>query len=150
MGKATWGRRAAGALFRVLVSALIIVPLTAWSALALWFRFPAPEGLRAAAAILFAALGLGTIAALFMRRSLIALTVFAIAFAGLLVWWSTIKPPLDGDWAPDVARQTTGSVDGDILTLSDVRDFDWRTDKDFTRMTKRWYTCDRFESALGN
>jgi hypothetical protein len=130
-----WGRRVAGALFRVLISAFIIAPLGAWSALALWFQFPAPEVLRGAAAVLFAALGLGTIAALFMRRSLIALAVFAIAFAGLLVWWSTIKPPLDGDWAPDVARQTTGTVNGDILTLSDVRDFDWRTDKNFT---ERW------------
>jgi hypothetical protein len=130
-----WGRRAVGALLRVFTSALVIAPISAWSAMALWFRFPAPEGLRAAAAVLFAVLGLATIAALFMRRSVIALTVFAIAFAGLLVWWSTIKPPLDGDWAPDVARQTTGTVKGDILTLSDVRDFEWRTDKDFT---ERW------------
>ena len=130
-----WGRRAVGALLRVFTSALVIAPISAWGALALWFRFPGPEGLRAAVAVLFAALGLGTIAALFMRRSLIALAVFAIAFAGLLAWWSTIKPPLDGDWAPDVARQTTGSVKGDILTLSDVRDFEWRTDKDFT---ERW------------
>ena len=130
-----WGRRAVGALLRVFTSALVIAPISAWGALALWFRFPGPEGLRAAVAVLFAALGLGTIAALFMRRGLIALAVFAIAFAGLLAWWSTIKPPLDGDWAPDVARQTTGSVKGDILTLSDVRDFEWRTDKDFT---ERW------------
>jgi len=130
-----WGRRAVGAVLRVFTSALVIAPISAWGALALWFRFPGPEGLRAAVAVLFAALGLGTIAALFMRRSLIALAVFAIAFAGLLAWWSTIKPPLDGDWAPDVARQTTGSVKGDILTLSDVRDFEWRTDKDFT---ERW------------
>ena len=130
-----WGRRAVGAVLRVFTSALVIAPISAWGALALWFRFPGPEGLRGVAPVLFAALGLGTIAALFMRRSLIALAVFAIAFAGLLVWWSTIKPPLDGDWAPDVARQTTGTVNGDILTLSDVRDFDWRTDKNFT---ERW------------
>ena len=103
-----WGRRAAGVLLRVLVSAFVIAPLGAWSTLALWFRLPGSEGLRAAAAIVFAILGLATISALFFRRGLIALAVFAIAFGGLLAWWSTIKPPLDGDWAPDVARQTTG------------------------------------------
>ena len=141
------GRRVAGALFRVVVSVLVIAPLTAWSALALFFRFPAPEGLRAAAAILFAALGLATIAALFMRRGLMAFAVFAIAFGALLVWWSTITPPLDGDWAPDVARQTTGTVKGDILTLSDVRDFDWRSDKDFTeKWSKRAYDLSKLKT----
>jgi Domain of unknown function (DUF4105) len=142
-----WGRRAVGVLLRVLVSALVIAPLSAWSALALWFRLPAPEGLRAAAAVLFAILGLATIAALFLRRSRIALVVFAAAFGGLLVWWSTIKPPLDGDWAPDVARQTTGTVVDNILTLSDVRDFDWRTDSDFTeRWSKRSYELSKLKT----
>jgi hypothetical protein len=142
-----WRRRAAGALLRVLVSALIIAPITAWSALALWFQLPAPEALRGAAAIVFAILGLATIAALFTRRSLIGLIVFAAAFGGLLVWWSTIKPPLDGDWAPDVARQTTGSVKGHILTLSDVRDFDWRTDTDFTeKWSKRSYDLSKLNT----
>ena len=142
-----WGRRVAGALLRVLVSALVIAPLTAWSALALWFRLPAPEVLRAAAAIVFAILGLAAIAALFTRRSLIGLVVFAAAFGGLLVWWSTIKPPLDGDWAPDVARQTTGSVKGHVLMLSDVRDFDWRTDTDFTeKWSKRSYDLSKLNT----
>jgi hypothetical protein len=142
-----WGRRAAAALLRVLVSALVIAPIAAWSALALWFRLPAPEAFRAAAAILFAILGLATITALFLRRSRIALIVFAIAFGGLLVWWSTIRPPLDGDWAPDVARQTTATVVGDILTLSDVRDFDWRTDNDFTeKWSKRSYDLSKLKT----
>jgi hypothetical protein len=144
-----WGRRVAGVLLRILVSALIIVPLTSWSALAIWFRLPAPEALRAAAAILFCILGLATLVALFMRRSrgLIALAVFAVAFAGLVAWWSTIKPPLNGDWAPDVARQTTGSIEGDILTLSDVRDFDWRTDNDFTeKWSKRAYDLSKLKT----
>ena len=130
-------KRAAGLALRIIAAIVVIAPISAWSALALWFRLPAPEVLRASAAILFCILGVVTITVLFMRlsRSLVALAVFAIAFGGLLTWWSTIKPPLDGDWAPDVARQTTGTVKGDILTLSDVRDFDWRTDKDFT---ERW------------
>src|SRR3984885_10557030 len=142
-----WGRRAAGVLLRVLVSAFVIAPLSAWSALALWFRLPGPEGLRAAAAIVFAILGLATIGALFFRRGLIALAVFAIAFGGLLAWWSTIKPPLDGDWAPDVARQTTGSIEGDILALSDVRDFDWRSDTDFPEKgSKRSYDLSKLKT----
>src|SRR6185312_12223163 len=98
-------------------------------------------------AIVFAALGLATIAALIMRRGAIALAVFAVAFGSLVVWWGTIKPPLDGDWAPDVARQTTGTVEGDTLTLSDVRDFDWRTDKDFTeKWSRRSYDLSKLKT----
>ena len=142
-------QRAAGLALKIIAAIVVVVPLTAWSALALWFRLPAPEALRGAAAIVFAVLGLATIVALFMRRSrsLIALAVFAVAFGGLLAWWSTIKPPLDGDWAPDVARQTTGSIEGDILTLSDVRDFDWRTDSDFTeKWSKRAYDLSKLKT----
>ena len=142
-------RRAAGLALRIIAAIVVVVPLTAWSALALWFRLPAPEALRGAAATLFAVLGLATIVALFMRRSrsLIALAVFAVAFGGLLAWWSTITPPLDGDWAPDVARQTTGSIEGDTLTLSDVRDFDWRTDSDFTeKWSKRSYDLSKLKT----
>ena len=78
-------KRAAGLALRILVAILVVAPLTAWSALALWFRLPAPEALRGAAAIVFAILGLATIVALFMRRSrsLIALAVFAVAFGRL-------------------------------------------------------------------
>jgi hypothetical protein len=129
--------RLASTIGLICVSALVIAPLTAWAAMALWFRLPAPEWARAAAAGVFVFLGLATVLALFRRRYWVALSVYALAFGGIVVWWGTIQPPAGGDWAPDVARQTTGTVDGDILTLSDVRDFDWRTDDDFT---ERWST----------
>jgi Domain of unknown function (DUF4105) len=139
--------RAAGAVIRVFMSLLVIVPASAWGTLALWFRLPAPEPVKAAAAVLFAILGLATIATLVSRRTHAPLIAFTLAFGGLLVWWSTITPPLDGDWAPDVARQTTGAVEGDILTLSDVRDFDWRSDSDFTeRWSKRSYDLSKLKT----
>ena len=128
-------RRTASAIFGVCLSALLIAPLGAWAAMALWFRLPAPEWARAAAVGLAIVIALATAAALFTRARWRALFVFALAFAALVMWWSAIRPPADGDWAPDVARQTTGTLDGDILTLSDVRDFDWRADNDFV---ERW------------
>ncbi len=143
----TMARTSAGLALRIIAAIVVIAPISAWSALALWFRLPAPEPLRAAAAFVFALLGLATIVALLRRRSRLALVVFALAFVSLLAWWSTIKPPLEGDWAPDVARQTTGSVAGDILTLSDVRDFDWRTDNDFAeKWSKRSYDLSKLKT----
>jgi hypothetical protein len=121
----------------VFVSILVVAPVGLWSALALWFRLPAPDAVRGFAAGVAAIAAIVTMFALFSRVRWRALAAFALAFAGVLVWWSTILPPPDGDWSPDVARQTTGTVKGDILTLSDVRDFDWRRDDDFT---ERWET----------
>ena len=61
----------------------------------------------------------------------------AIAIAALLAWWSTLLPARERDWAPDVARTVHGAVTGDTLTLTDVRNFEWRTESDFT---PRWET----------
>jgi hypothetical protein len=140
-------RRFASAFLSICVAALVVAPLTAWSAAALWFRLPGPEAARASIAGLFVLLGLWTVAALFTQRRVKGLIAFALAFGAVLVWWSTIRPPADGDWAPDVARQTTGAVSGDILTMSDVRDFDWRTDADFDeRWSKRSYDLSKLKT----
>jgi Domain of unknown function (DUF4105) len=139
--------RVAAAIILVVVTLLCVALVSAWSALALWFRFPGPEWVRAVAAGVFAILGLTTAIALFTRRRWPALAAFALAFGALLVWWSTIKPPTDDDWAPDVARQTTGTVEGDILTLSDVREFEWKSDDDFTeRWSKRAYDLSKLKT----
>ena len=130
-------RRIASAVAWACVAILVVAARAAGAAAARWLRVPAPEWARAAAAGVFVILGLGTIGALFTRRRLKAMATFALAFAALLAWWSAIEPPASGDWAPDVARQTVGALDGDILTLSDVREFDWRSDTDFD---EKWST----------
>ena len=125
-------RRVARALLAVALI-LTITAATAWAGLALWYRLPAPEVWRALGAAMFILLGLSAVIALFGRFRLPAVLAFAVAFAGVLAWWSMITPPDRGDWAPDVARQVTGTLSGDLLTLTNVRDFEWRSNSDYHR-----------------
>ena len=60
------------------------------------------------------------------------LTLFVVSFLGLLLYWRTIEPSNDRDWAPEVARLPHATVDGDLVTLHDIRNFDYRTETDFT------------------
>lgn len=116
-----------------LAAAILAVALaTAWAALALWYRLPFGTLPRAAMAGGFALLGLAVMAGLFRRHALRALTTFTLALAAVILWWSTLTPPEGGNWSPDVARQVTGEVKGNILTLTDVRNFTWETPEDYT------------------
>lgn len=127
--------------------ALVIVVVTLWSSFALWFRLPAPELIRAFAALVFGLGGLATVIALFGRYQRAALLIYVGAFTLLLFWWSTIKPAAKADWSPDVAVQVTGTRNGDLLTLTGVRDFAWRGENDFTeRWTTRTYDLTRLRT----
>lgn len=117
--------------------AITIVLVALWGTLAVWYRLPAPEILQEGTACIFAAFGLATAVTVFTRWRPTALIGFAGVMIITLFWWFTILPPSDADWSPDVARQVTGKINGDLLTLSDVRDFDWRSDAD---LTQRWET----------
>jgi len=130
------------------VSLLIVLPLTAWTALALWYHLSTTPVEGIVAACVFILLGLGSMAALFTRHRVKGAVCFALAFGGLLIWWSTITPPDHGEWAPEVARQTTGALRGDVLTLSDVREFEWRSESDFDdRWRERSYDLSKLKSV---
>lgn len=128
--------------------ALIVAFATAWAALALWYRLPLPELGRAAAAGVFALFGLLTVVSLASRLRIKAILSFAVVFALVLVWWSTIKPEANAAWSADVARQVTGKVDGDTLMLNDVRNFEWRSNTDFTgRWEPRTYDLSKVRTV---
>ena len=55
----------------------------------------------------------------------------------VLAWWLTLQPSNDRHWQPDVAEVAWAGVDGDVVTLHNVRNCDYRTEQDFT---PRWET----------
>ena len=63
----------------------------------------------------------------------------AIWFVGL-GWFMSIEPEQDRDWMPEVSERVTYSRDAtnpDLVTLTNVRNFDWHTDEE---ATEHWDT----------
>ena len=118
----------------VALATLIGFIATAWAAGALYFDLPI-AGLRAPFALIY---GLAMVAALlFVKGRWRALGVVAVGFAGVLAWWVTIKPTGDRVWQPDVERRARAEIQGDEVTLHDVRNCEYRTETDYT---PRWET----------
>jgi hypothetical protein len=113
--------------------ALAILAAAAWGALALLYTGPLPEWLRTLLAGLFGLAGLvAAVVFLFSRRRWRAAGAFAAVFLLLLVWWSTIRPSNDRDWQTDVAVLPYATIDGDLVTMHNIRNFDYRSETDFT------------------
>lgn len=96
--------------------------------------------LAAAAALAIIVLG--------RRRPAIAWISLGLAAMVVAAWWISIRPSNDRDWAPDVALGVAGEIRGAEAQLNNVRDFDWRTEQDFTpHWETRRYALDRLESV---
>ncbi len=65
----------------------------------------------------------GLLAAVHRRRLVAPLLPFAVAFVILLAWWSTIEASNDRVWQPDVAMLSSAEIEGDVITLYNVRRF---------------------------
>lgn len=117
------------------LQALVILPFFIWLALAL--RFQLAGQIRLAMLLLLAAAFLGLLR-LWWRGRLGSVWIAAIALVAVTaLWWTTIQPSNDRLWAADVEHGVTADVQGNIVTLNHVRNFNWRTATDFS---PRWET----------
>ena len=57
---------------------------------------------------------------------------FAVVVAPLGSCWSTIWPSNDRDWQPEVAWLAEATIQGDLVTVRNIRNFDYRTETNFT------------------
>ena len=108
-----------------------------WGVLALVWFDDAPFGARIALASAFGLASLASLVAFVSPRlRWRALAVQAVLF-GLVLWrWLALEPSNDRDWLPENSRLAHVSIDGDRITVHDIRNFDYRTETDYT---PAWY-----------
>jgi hypothetical protein len=111
-----------------LLATLVILGASAWGSGLLFFRLTG--SIATGAAIGFALAGLAGAAGLWTGAARLPLS-FAVVFLGLLGWWNGLAPSHDRDWIPELARLPQIAREGDVLTVSNLRHFRWRTETDF-------------------
>ncbi len=119
-----------------------------WGGLALWYQLPFGMAGNLGCLVVWAAIGFAVLWLEFKGRAWRALVVLVPVMIGLFYWWSTITPSLSRIWADDVAQTVTGTLNGNEVTLSNVRNFEWRSPTDYTpRWEVRSYQLDDLESV---
>ena len=119
------------------VLALVVALTGGWAALMLGVSGPGSESMRTVLAAVAGLVSLAAIATLLLarwRRPAIGLWLLVLTAA--LAWWFAMTPSNDRDWLPNVARTPWATVNGDLVTIHNIRNFSYRTETDFT---PAWY-----------
>lgn len=125
---------------------VIVTGMTVWGAGALYYSTLVPEKWRVIAAGGYAALTV--LAFVFLPRRGRTLAGFLIVFAVLVALFLNIPASNDRDWQPEVAVTPYATINGDLVTIHGVRNFDYRTETDFTpRWEDRTYDINKLDSV---
>jgi Domain of unknown function (DUF4105) len=112
-------------LLAFLLLFLVCIPVFAWTFGALYYDGPSKWlawGMACAVML----------AAVFVREWWRKLAVIVVWFGIVLAWWLTLKPSNQGDWQVDVALKPWAEINGDEVTVHNVRNCVYRTDTDYT------------------
>ena len=116
-----------------LLLALALLCLTAWGAAALLIAGPQDGQLSKALATGMGLLALIAVSRLWFKRgrrvTSAALLLVAAAWG---FWWQSLAPSNDRPWQRDVAVLPSATIDGNLITLHNVRNFKYRSEYDYT------------------
>jgi hypothetical protein len=110
--------------------AIVAAIMTLWAMTAIYYSNLPWHSLRAAAAVIFLIVCAVIFFAVKPFRK--AVLFFLAAFAAVLVWWLLIPPSNNRNWQPDVAMLPSAVFDGNMVTIRNIRNCDYRTETDYT------------------
>src|SRR4029077_19643049 len=113
----------------VLLVLLIAIIAIAWAFGAVWFDAPFGNANKVSAGLLAMA---SAIALLFVRPFWRKLGIVGVLFAGVLLWWLRLSPTNESERRARAAQKAWADVQGDEVTLHNVRNCDYRTETDYT------------------
>lgn len=119
---------------KLLLLGLILIGTAIWATLAIYFGNSQTSTLQTVIAALVGLFGLVTLVGLgfsgWRKRLLMA---YSILFTVVLGWWLfAINPSNERQWQPDLARLPYATFEGDLVTVHDIRNIDYRSETDFT------------------
>lgn len=122
-----------------LVFCFILAFAFLWCAFAFWFQLPGGKFVFFAVTGLWAILGFIVLYGEWHKAwRWKTRTLAVLLFAAFAAWWSTIRPSLDLPWALPLSRMVTGTIDGHLAYVDNIRDFDWITPKEGK---PRWFSA---------
>ena len=108
---------------------ICVLLLTVWCVAALYFDFPFLR-LRLPSAIAYALYVPGVL--FFFRENSWRLLICLGGFILVLAWWLTLKPSNNRNWQADVAQTAWAEVNGDLVTIHNYRNCDYRAEFEYT------------------
>jgi len=124
---------------------MLLLLMTGWGIMAIWYS-NLPTSLRP-----WAAGGFGIISLLIpllvrpRRRGVIA---FFCIFILLVAWWLTIPPSNNRNWQTDVSVLPWATIEGDMVTIHNIRNCDYRSETDYTcRYYDRTFDLGKLKTA---
>ena len=140
-------RSALAGSLNIIVS-LVITLAAVWGGLALYYQLPLALPWLSLGLAAWAAIWLFALVHLWRKSLWQGVFIYLLSHAVLLLWWNSLTPSNQHIWEDDVAQMTSGIVDGDTVTLFNVRNFDWHSETDYTpHWETRQYDLSKLKSV---
>jgi hypothetical protein len=115
----------------VLLASLMIAA-GSWAVLAVFHAGPGNDLLRGSLTAAYA-VALSIALVVFCRRQSrwYGLGIYSVLLVVTLCWFFSIAPSNSRDWQTDVATLASATIDGDVVTVHNIRNFDYRSEFDY-------------------
>ena len=120
----------------LIILGMLVLMSAVWASLTLLYTTP-QNGWHTGLACGSVVASLLVLAALFSRRfRWHAVSMHVLLLSAVALWWSQITPSNDRPWQTDVSVLPYATIEGDTVTVRNIRNFDYRSETDYT---PAWY-----------